>query len=95
MDNLSALEAGAATRKPTQACPERISIARFPFTAREVFGRDEDSAFLETAWANPQINVVSIVAWAGTGKSTLINHRLRRRAAEGYRPAELVFGWSF
>src|SRR5260221_4091954 len=32
---------------------------------------------------------------AGVGKSTLINHWLRRMAAEHYRSAELVFGWSF
>ena len=95
LHKLRPVEAGAANRKPTQACPERISIARLPVTAREVFGREEDLAFLETAWANPQINVVSIVAWAGMGKSTLINHWLRRRAAEGYRSAELLFGWSF
>ena len=40
-------------------------------------------------------NVVSIVAWAGVGKSTLINHWLRSMVAEHYRSAELVFGWSF
>ena len=32
---------------------------------------------------------------AGVGKSTLVNHWLRRMAAKHYRPAELVFGWSF
>jgi hypothetical protein len=40
-------------------------------------------------------NVFTIVAWAGVGKSTLINHWLRRMAAEHYRSAELIFGWSF
>jgi hypothetical protein len=40
-------------------------------------------------------NVVTIVAWAGVGKSTLVNHWLRRIAAEQYRSAQLVFGWSF
>jgi hypothetical protein len=29
------------------------------------------------------------------GKSTLINHWLRRLAADQYRSAERVFGWSF
>jgi serine/threonine protein kinase len=95
LHNFSSSDAGALMRKPTQAGPEKISIARLPITAREVFGREEDLAFLETAWANPQINIVSIVAWAGVGKSTLINHWLRRSASEGYRPAQLVFGWSF
>jgi hypothetical protein len=47
------------------------------------------------AWANKDINVVTVVAWAGVGKSTLVNHWLRRMAAERYRSAQLVFGWSF
>ena len=42
-----------------------------------------------------RVNVVTIVAWAGVGKSTLINGWLGRMAAENYRSAELVFGWSF
>jgi hypothetical protein len=33
--------------------------------------------------------------WAGVGKSTLVNHWLRRMAADHYRSAQLVFGWSF
>ena len=75
--------------------PEKISVARLPITGSDVFGREEDIAFLDAAWANQQVNVVTIVAWAGVGKSTLVNHWLRRMAAEHYRSAELVFGWSF
>ena len=44
---------------------------------------------------NHQVNVVTIVALAGVGKSTLVNHWLGRMAGEDYRSAELVFGWSF
>ena len=66
-----------------------------PVTGSDVFGREEDIAFLDDAWANKDVNVVTIVAWAGVGKSTLVNHWLRRMAAEHYRSAELVFGWSF
>jgi predicted ATPase len=75
--------------------PKKISVARLPVTGRDVFGREEDIAFLDAAWANPQVNVVTIVAWAGVGKSTLVNHWLRLMAAEHYRSAQLVFGWSF
>jgi NACHT domain len=75
--------------------PEKISVARLPVTGSDVFGREEDLAFLDEAWANQKINLVTIVAWAGVGKSTLVNHWLRRMAAEDYRSAELVFGWSF
>ena len=66
-----------------------------PVTGSDLFGREEDIAFLDDAWANPDVNVVTIVAWAGVGKSTLVNHWLRRMAAEHYRSAELVYGWSF
>jgi serine/threonine protein kinase len=83
------------TRKPSaRSGPKRISVARLPVTGSDVFGRDEDLAFLDRAWANNDVNVVTIVAWAGVGKSTLVNHWLRRMAAEKYRSAQLVFGWS-
>jgi tetratricopeptide (TPR) repeat protein len=75
--------------------PAKISVARLPVTGSDVFGREEDIAFLDGAWANEQVHVVTIVAWAGVGKSTLVNHWLGRMAAEHYRSAELVFGWSF
>jgi len=32
---------------------------------------------------------------AGVGKSTLVNHWLRRMATDHYRSAEPIFGWSF
>ena len=85
-----------ATRKPpTRHAPKKISLARLPVTGSELFGREEDITFLDRAWAKKKVNVVTIVAWAGVGKSTLINHWLRRMAAKHYRSAELVFGWSF
>jgi len=80
---------------PRVEAPEKISVSRLPITGSDVFGREEDITFLNDAWANQHINVVTIVAWAGVGKSTLVNHWLRRMAAEHYRSAELVFGWSF
>jgi serine/threonine protein kinase len=84
------------TRRPlARHGPKKISVARLPVTGSDVFGREEDLALLDNAWTNQHVNVVTIVAWAGVGKSALINHWLRRLAAEHYRCAELVFGWSF
>jgi hypothetical protein len=80
---------------PARLGPKKISVARLPVTGIDLFGREEDIAFLNDAWANQHINVVTIVAWAGVGKSTLVNHWLGQMAAEHYRSAELVFGWSF
>ncbi|MBV8969701.1 MAG: protein kinase, partial [Verrucomicrobia bacterium] len=85
-----------ATRKPpAKLGPKEVSLARLPVTGSDFFGREEDVAFLDAAWANKDVNVVTIVAWAGVGKSTLVNHWLRRIAVKHYRSAELVFGWSF
>ena len=75
--------------------PKKISIARLPVTGSNFFGREADIAFLDDAWANRHVNVTTVVAWAGAGKSTLVNQWLLRMAAEHYRSAELVFGWSF
>jgi hypothetical protein len=84
------------TRKaPARLAPKKVSIARLPVTGSDLFGREEDIAFLNDAWVNPDVNVVTIVAWAGVGKSTLVNHWLRGMAARHYASAELVFGWSF
>src|SRR5271157_3758685 len=92
----SPADSRVVTRKPpARLAPKKISVARLPVTGSDVFGREEDIAFLDRAWANNDVNVVTIVAWAGVGKSTLVNHWLRRMAAEQYRCAELVFGWSF
>ena len=82
-------------RLPARRGPEGISVARLPITGSDVFGREEDITFLDDAWANQHVNVVTIVAWAGVGKSTLINRWLGRMATEHYRSADLVFGWSF
>jgi hypothetical protein len=83
------------TRKAPARRPEKISTARLPVTGSELFGREEDLAFLDAAWEKPNVNVVTIVAWGGVGKSALINHWLGAIAAQHYRAAELVFGWSF
>ena len=86
----------SVTRKPpARLGPKKISVARLPITGSDLFGREEDIAFLDEAWANQRVNVVTIVAWAGVGKSTLVNHWLGRMAVEHYRSAQLVFGWSF
>ena len=96
LQNNPATVSRVRTRKPSpRLTPKKISVARLPVTGSEVFGREEDIAFLDAAWANQQVNVVTIVAWAGVGKSTLVNHWLRRMATDQYRSAELIFGWSF
>jgi serine/threonine protein kinase len=42
--------------------PKKVSVARLPVTGSDLFGREEDIAFLNDAWASPDVNVVTIVA---------------------------------
>src|SRR5262249_11543904 len=91
----SAVSRLGSRQSPTRLGPKKISVAGLPVTGSDLFGREEDIAFLDDAWANQRTNVVTIVAWAGVGKSSLVNHWLRRMATDLYRSAELVFGWSF
>jgi serine/threonine protein kinase len=48
---------------PARLGPKKISVARLPITGSDVFGREEDIAFLNDAWASPDVNVVTIVAY--------------------------------
>jgi hypothetical protein len=60
-------------KSPTRLGPKKISVAGLPVTGSDLFGREDDIAFLDRAWANKDVNIVTIVAWAGVGKSTLVN----------------------
>jgi hypothetical protein len=52
------------TRKPpTRVGPKKISVVRLPVTGSDVFGRDEDIAFLDDAWGDQQVNVVAFYVW--------------------------------
>jgi hypothetical protein len=96
LQKMPSIASRVRTRKPpARLAPDKISIARLTGTGSDLFGREEDIAFLDRAWAKEDLNVVTIVAWAGVGKSTLVNHWLRGMATDHYRSAELVFGWSF
>ena len=75
--------------------PEKISLAKLPPTNPELFGREEELAILDAAWASSQTHIVSLVAWGGVGKTALVNFWLSQMHYDNFRGAERVFGWSF
>jgi tetratricopeptide (TPR) repeat protein len=75
--------------------PGDINRTRLMDISRKLFGREHEFDILDAAWANPDINIVSLVAWGGVGKSALVSHWLHRMAQENYRGAEKVYAWSF
>jgi predicted ATPase len=74
---------------------DQISLSRMPITGHDLFGRDQELQLLDQAWSDENSNVLSVIAWGGVGKSTLINHWLRLMSQDQYRGAERVYAWSF
>ena len=61
-----------------------------------LFGRDHWLGALDAAWANPRMNVYTLVAWGGVGKTSLVAHWVSQRmAAKGWPGVERYFDWSF
>jgi len=46
---------------PEDAAARKIPVARLPVTGSDLFGREEDIAFLDRAWAKKDVNVVLFV----------------------------------
>ncbi len=75
--------------------PDKVSLAKLPSTSSDLFGREKELTALDTAWADPHTNVLTLVAWGGVGKTALVNKWLTLLERDNYRGAERVFGWSF
>ncbi|MCP3956766.1 MAG: TIR domain-containing protein [bacterium] len=80
---------------PAPPAEPRVSIAKLPATGEHFVARERELARLDAAWDDEATNVISFVAMGGTGKSALVNHWLDAIAADGWRGAERVLGWSF
>jgi SEFIR domain len=63
---------------------------------RVLFGRETELAALDTAWEKEALNVYTLVAWGGAGKTSLVFHWVQTRfAANGWPGVERYFDWSF
>ena len=80
---------------PRWSPPNKSDIHRMPMTGAELFGRQRELELLDEAWESEEIHVVSLVAWGGVGKSTLVNKWLETLDADNYRGAQRVYAWSF
>lgn len=63
---------------------------------RVLFGRETELEALDAAWAKGTLNVYTLVAWGGAGKTSLVFHWVQTRfAATGWPGIERYFDWSF
>ena len=77
--------------------PEKISLAKLPTTSKDLFGREEQLKKLNAAWAEEgrKLNIVSLVAGGGVGKTALVMKWLLNMSKDNFRGAKRVLGWSF
>lgn len=81
---------------PATPASRVIDYSRLPETPyKNLVGRDDELTELDEAWFDRQTNIVSLIAWGGAGKTSLINEWLVRLQQANYRDAETVLGWSF
>jgi hypothetical protein len=65
---------------------------------RVLFGRETELAALDAAWAKGTLNIYTLVAWGGAGKTSLVFHWVQTRFAakeESWLGVERYFDWSF
>jgi tetratricopeptide (TPR) repeat protein len=79
---------GAGSAEP------KIAPTRLPQSAPKLFGRAAELAKLDAAWADSKIHVVTLVAFGGVGKTSLVGEWAARLAARDYDGAS-YFDWSF
>ncbi|AQR64624.1 hypothetical protein BXU06_05795 [Aquaspirillum sp. LM1] len=74
----------------------RIDLTHLPAGAEHFFGREEELAVLDAAWADGQhSHVVELVAPGGVGKSSLVKRWLENLGRDGWCGARQVYAWSF
>lgn len=91
VDRKNAAHVAAPSTRPTY-----VHITGLPETPYErLVGRDAVLKRLNDAWADRKVNIISLIAEGGAGKSALVNEWLKRLQADNYRGAEALLGWSF
>jgi hypothetical protein len=80
---------------------EKVKISRTQLdkhAPKVLFGRETELSALDAAWARDTLNLYTLVAWGGAGKTSLVFHWVQTRfaAAEPKWPGvERYFDWSF
>jgi len=88
--DLLGVEPGKKPRRQPQ-----VDVTHLPVAGEHFLGRSAELQRLDDAWADEHVNVLSIVAWGGVGKTALVKHWLDAMRWDDWRGAKRVFGWTF
>lgn len=97
LQRLELSEPTSALRTASKVAPtrnQRIAPSRLTHSAEKLFGRESELAMLDEAWENPQTHVLTLVAWGGVGKTSLVAKWRAGLAAQDHDGAD-YFDWSF
>lgn len=72
-----------------------ISLSSLPITRLDLVGRNVELELLDRVWEEQRTNCVEIIAFGGTGKSSLVNSWLSGLSKRDYAGADRVYAWSF
>jgi hypothetical protein len=72
-----------------------IAPTRLSRGAEKLVGREDDLKRIDDASLDPKTHILSIVAWGGVGKTSLVVEWMNRKAADSWTGFERVFDWSF
>lgn len=79
----------------SQSNAATVVKSRLPHTGDLLLGRDNELYELNRAWQSPDtVNVLSIIAWGGAGKTSLVKRWIRTLARDAFHGAR-YFDWSF
>jgi tetratricopeptide (TPR) repeat protein len=74
--------------------PPKIAPTRLRHSAEKLIGREAEMARLDKAWADPATHILTIVAFGGVGKTSLVARWAAGLAQRDYDGAS-YFDWSF
>jgi len=74
--------------------PQKFATSRLPRTSGHLFGREQELEGLEAAWQDKTTHILSIVAWGGVGKTSLVAQWMAGLAGRNFDGAD-YFDWSF
>ena len=81
-----------ATRR---SFPSIVDYGRLPeIPYKTLVGRDNELKLLDDAWTDQTTRVISLIAWGGAGKTSLVIEWLTRVRNDAYRGADAVLCWS-
>jgi tetratricopeptide (TPR) repeat protein len=84
----------AAKTRHAGPSPQKVAPTRLRHSAETLIGRETELARLDAAWADPATRVLTIVAFGGVGKTSLVAHWAAGLAQRDFDGAD-YFDWSF